>query len=237
MTPRLLYLDNSLQGGVPEKLDGHFRAQGLGVEVFWAAGGNFPGDLAAYDAIFLSGSPPAPSDPLPWIAREIRLIRNAVASGIPILGECFGSQILAHTLCGADMVFRRRDFETGYVPIATSAAWTGDPLGRSMPGTFTMFTWHRDEVRASHPDMTVLGASPDCPNQIWRHNRYPVWGLQGHPEAGGDHAQDWFAAYRDDLIRSKAPLAQLHAGGFPRTPEALRIFANFAAVARERASR
>jgi len=233
MSPRLLYLNNALTEGVPERLDEHFRTLGLDVDVYWAGGGVFPNRLEDYSAVFLSGSPTAPWDALPWMIRESALI-NAAPPDLPMLGVCFGSQILAHTLCGPKTVFRRPDFETGYVPIATTPAWADDALGQGMPPSFKLFSWHRDEVVGSHEDMVILGSSPSCSNQIWRYRQRPVWGIQGHPEAGGPDAQAWFAANHDDLVRSDAPLADLHRNGFPSTPDAMMLFANFASVALSR---
>ncbi|MEI9997483.1 MAG: type 1 glutamine amidotransferase [Rhizomicrobium sp.] len=229
MSPRLLYLNNALTDGVPEKLDEHFRSLGLQTDVFWAAGDRFPDAIDGYDALFLSPSPTAPWERLDWVGREIALIRNAAARDIPMLGICFGSQILAFALCGPDAVFRRADFETGYVPIRTTPAWANDPLARGMPAEFPLFSWHHDEVRASHPDMRILGASPSCANHIWKHVGHSAWGVQGHPEAGGPHAREWFAANNADLVRSGAPLSRMHAAGFPQTADAMKMFANFAA--------
>ena len=42
-----------------------------------------------------------------------------------------------------------------------------------------MFVWHNDEVRHDHDEVVVLGATPDCPNQMWRHRSLPAWGRAG----------------------------------------------------------
>jgi GMP synthase (glutamine-hydrolysing) len=74
-----------------------------------------------------------------------------------------------------------------------------------------MFVWHNDEVRADHPDMTVLARSDDCPNQIWRWRDRPFWGIQGHPEITETQAPVWFEENRDRMTLDGADVDALKA--------------------------
>jgi GMP synthase-like glutamine amidotransferase len=49
-----------------------------------------------------------------FIHREHELIQGAAETGIPMLGICFGHQILASALCGRNQIFRRQTCEVGY---------------------------------------------------------------------------------------------------------------------------
>ncbi|SEQ19788.1 GMP synthase-Glutamine amidotransferase [Faunimonas pinastri] len=193
---RLLYLGNGRKLASVARLDERFGSWGLSVERYWAYNGEFPGTLDGYDAIFLSGSPHGAYEDVPFINREHELIRDAAERGIPMLGICFGSQILASALCGRDQVFRRQSCEIGYKDLAVSAAAASDPLAADWRETVRMFVWHNDEVRHDHPDMVVLAASDDCPNQVWRHRTAPAWGIQGHPEVTRAQAPIWFEENR-----------------------------------------
>ena len=62
------------------------------------------------------------------------------------------------------------------------AAAQHDPIASELSDGVVMFTWHNDEVKADHPDMTILASTPLCPNQVWRWRDQPVWGIQGHLE-------------------------------------------------------
>jgi GMP synthase (glutamine-hydrolysing) len=57
--------------------------------------------------------------------------------------------------------------------------------------------------------MVILAHSPDCPNHVWRHARFPAWGIQGHPEVSKAQAVEWFAASRARLELDGADVASL----------------------------
>lgn len=211
MRKRLLYLGNGRKFQSVAKLDDRFETWGLKVDRFWAYDGQFPASLKGYDGIFLSGSPHGAYEDVPFILREHDLIREAQAQQIPMLGICFGSQILASALCGHDQVFRRSSCEIGYKDLPLTEAASSDALTKDLAGAVHMFVWHNDEVRAGHPDMRILAYSDDCPNQIWRYRDAPVWGLQGHPEVTRAQALVWFEENRERMELDGAVIADLRA--------------------------
>ena len=114
MTRRLLFLSNGPKRMSTARLDTRFAALGFDVDIHWAYHDEIPDQLSPYAGIFLSGSPHGAYEDIPFIHREHDLIRAAAALGIPMLGICFGSQILASALCGRDQVFRRASCEVGH---------------------------------------------------------------------------------------------------------------------------
>ncbi len=76
MTRRLLFLHNSASPVISDKLDRYFADNGMDVDVFWAVNNEFPVSLDPYCAIYFSGSPPGPWEPIPWILREIDIIHE-----------------------------------------------------------------------------------------------------------------------------------------------------------------
>ncbi|OAN81960.1 glutamine amidotransferase [Jannaschia sp. EhC01] len=197
---RLLYLGNGQQLQSVAKLDERFEGWGLRVDRFWAYNGEFPDSLDGFDGIFLSGSPHGAYENIDWIAREHDLIRAAAKRDIPMLGICFGHQILASALCGRDQVFRRSFCEIGYEDLPVTEAAKTDTLAQDLGDTVRMFVWHNDEVRGDHPDMEVLAYSAICPNHIWRHRHHRAWGIQGHPEITQAQAPIWFEQNRARMI-------------------------------------
>jgi GMP synthase-like glutamine amidotransferase len=139
------------------------------------------------------------------------LIREAAERKIPMLGVCFGSQILASALCGRDQVFRREFCEIGYKDLEVTGAAGDDPVAGGLGQTVHMFVWHNDEVRADHPDMLILARSDLCPNQIWRWRNAPAWGIQGHPEITRAQAPIWFEQNRARMEKDGADVDQLMA--------------------------
>jgi GMP synthase (glutamine-hydrolysing) len=205
----LLFLQNAPGRESPERLDERFADWGLDVDVRWAYGGDFPASLEGYAGIYLSGSPHGAYEPIPFIEREHDLIRDAAARRIPMLGMCFGSQILASALCGREHVFRRAQCEVGIKALAVDNAATDDPVCAGLGREVRMFVWHNDEVRADHSAMVVLATSDLCPNQIWRYRDAPVWGIQGHAELTRHSADAWFARHRARIEHDGAPLESL----------------------------
>ncbi|MCQ4159337.1 type 1 glutamine amidotransferase [Roseomonas sp. GC11] len=209
MSRTLLYLANGPKRVSVARLDERFAAEGLAVDIRWAYQGEFPDDLSAYAGIFLSGSPHGAYEDVPFIHREHALIRQAAAQGLPMLGICFGHQILASALCGREQVFRRASCEVGYKWLDVAAAAKDDPIAHEIGERVHMFVWHNDEVRAGHPDLRILASSDLCPNQIFRYRDRPVWGIQGHPEVTRDQAWTWFEESRARMEQDGADIAQL----------------------------
>ena len=228
---KLLYLQNGPRRRSVSALEDRFAAAGFDVDVHWAYQGEFPEDLGAYGACFVSGSPHGAYETIPWIEREHDLLRDLATRGVPMLGICFGSQILGSALCGRDQVFRRSSCEVGYLHLDVTDAARRDPVACDLGSSVEMFVWHNDEVRASHPDMTILAHSPDCPNHVWKHKRHPAWGIQGHPEVNAAQARDWFDLSRARLESDGADVDALKRRAVD-ADEAKTMLANFMSHAR-----
>jgi len=207
---RLLYLQNSTSCKSVTRLDDRFESWGLAVDRHWAWNGEFPAELAGYDGIFLSGSPHGAYEDIPFIHREHELIQKAAEMGIPMLGVCFGQQILASALCGRDQVFRREACEVGYKHLDVTKAADDDEIAGELGAGFDMFVWHNDEVRGDHPDMTIIATTDDCPNHVFRYRDLPIWGIQGHPEVTVEESRVWFEENRKDLEADGADVDELH---------------------------
>ena len=211
MGKRLLYLGNGRSLQSVAKLDERFETWGLNVDRFWAYDGQFPLSLDGYDGIFLSGSPHGAYEDIDFILREHDLIRGAAEKKIPMLGVCFGHQILASALCGKDQVFRRSSCEIGYKDLPVTEAARSDKIAKDLHETVHMFVWHNDEVLGTHPDMTILAYSDDCANHVWRYKDEDIWGIQGHPEVTLAQAPIWFEQNRERMGLDGADIEELKA--------------------------
>lgn len=189
----VLYLHNAKAAFAPNSVVAAFRALGLRVAVLDGKADALPTHLS-FAGVYLSGSGHGVQERLPWMLAQESFLRACVAAGVPLLGVCFGSQIIASALCGEDSVFRRDRCEVGYLPLWPTDEAAGDPLAGGWKPGEPMLVWHNDEVTHRHPDMRILAASDQCPNQIWRYRDRPVWGVQGHPDITPEEAPRWIGA-------------------------------------------
>jgi GMP synthase-like glutamine amidotransferase len=120
-----------------------------------------------------------------FVTNEAELMRRAVDANVPILGLCFGGQMLARVLGGE--VYRGSESEIGWLPVRTREPELV-PAG-------PWFQWHFDVITAP-PDATVL-AETDLGTQAFVAGR--SLGLQFHPEVTPEIMDEWVRAYRHEL--------------------------------------
>jgi GMP synthase-like glutamine amidotransferase len=143
-------------------------------------------DPSDYDLIVSLGSEFAAfDDDKPFVPREVRLMRRAVDEDVPVLGLCFGGQMLARVIGGE--VYRSEDAEIGWIPIRVKQA------GSLPDGPW--FEWHFDTFRLP-PEVTVV-AETDVGPQAFIAGR--SLGLQFHPEVTTEIMDEWVRVYRHEL--------------------------------------
>lgn len=123
----------------------------------------------------------------PWFADTCRQIRAVVEAGLPVLGVCFGHQILVQALGEVDMVRRAAVAEYGIRRMRCLPGQRGDPVLGVLPEAgFDAYCLHSDEVDAARAvaalGLQVLAESDACRVQAYRLPGRPVWGVQFHPE-------------------------------------------------------
>ena len=94
--------------------------------------------------IVLGGSMSAYEDQqYPFLRYEFKLLEDAIAQGIPTLGICLGSQILA-TVLGAKVYRGESGREAGWCEVQLLAQAAIDPLLKDLPERFKVFQSHQD---------------------------------------------------------------------------------------------
>jgi GMP synthase-like glutamine amidotransferase len=143
-------------------------------------------DPAEYDLIVSLGSEFAAfDDSKPFVAREVGLLRGALDADVPVLGLCFGGQMLARVLGGE--VYRSEEAEIGWLPVRS----TNPNLVPEGP----WFQWHFDTFTLPD-DAEVVADSPVGPQAFVAGRSL---GLQFHPEVTIEIMDDWVRAYRHEL--------------------------------------
>ncbi len=132
------------------------------------------GPIQSFDGVIISGSQSSVyDDHRPWIQTLSRWVEGAVADGLPILGVCWGHQLLAQILGGT---VKGGSYELGYVQVTQEV---DDPIWNGLPNPFTVFATHSDHVVALPPDATLL-ASNETGVQAFRQEQ--IYAMQFHPE-------------------------------------------------------
>ena len=186
-------------------------ALGFAVTVATLVTGAAVPDPADVDVVVVLGAAEsAYDDRVPWLAAELDLVAAAVRATVPVLGICFGAQLLARVLGGE--VGRATRSEHGFVTLGSD-----DPelLG---PGTWMEF----------HDDAFTLppGALPLAVNEtgLQAFTLGPHLGVQFHPEITptvfAAWAEVWTERGVDDAVSAAVDLPALRAEIVARAPAA-----------------
>lgn len=141
-------------------------------------------NLSDFDGIVLTGSAYSVYEDLPQIRDQIQLVRKIFPSGRPVLGACYGLQIMALAQ-GGTVRANPNGVETGLArDIRPTAAGREHPFYAGGRDGFTAVAIHQDEVEQL-PDGAVLLASNHMSRvqaMEIRRGESVFWGTQYHPE-------------------------------------------------------
>ncbi len=129
---------------------------------------DFPTSVDEAQGWLITGSKHGAYDDLPFIAPLEDFIRRACAKAVPMVGICFGHQIIAQALGG-----RVVKFDEGWAVGATEYQWLGEPV--------TLNAWHQDQVIEKPLRAERVASSAFCENAALL---YPgrAFTVQAHPE-------------------------------------------------------
>jgi len=153
------------------------RSDAVVVDV--VAGERLPGpDSIA--GIVVSGSHAMVTDRHGWSEATGRWLRRAAGAGVPLLGICYGHQLLADAL-GGRVGPSPSGGEVGTVRVTLTSEGTADPLLGGLGTTILVHASHEQSVLALPPGARVLGRSDLEPHQAVAFGPR-AWGVQFHPE-------------------------------------------------------
>ncbi|MGH9722631.1 MAG: type 1 glutamine amidotransferase [Bryobacteraceae bacterium] len=135
------------------------------------------------------GGPMSVNDDLAYIRTELRLIERAVSLGMPILGVCLGSQLIARAL--GSRVYKNGVKEIGWAPVYFTEAAAGDPLLSGLNNPETIFHWHGETFDLPR-GAELLAISGACRHQAFRVGDR-IHGFQFHLEVTPQMISSWCA--------------------------------------------
>jgi GMP synthase (glutamine-hydrolysing) len=139
--------------------------------------------LSGYDGMVITGSPRSLVKPEPWMDDAAAFVREAAQAGVPVLGVCFGHQLVGYAF-GGRVQQNPRGWEVGTVDVELTAAGARDPLFAGLPPQLRVNQSHQDEVAQLGPEMLCLAGSAHTATQAIAVGEH-VRGVQFHPEMDG----------------------------------------------------
>lgn len=149
-------------------LDGH----GFTFEIFSVVDGEFPAGLDAADGWLITGSKHGAYEDHDWIPPLEDLIRKIKTAGQPLVGVCFGHQIIAQALGG-----KVEKFSGGW-----SVGRTEYDFGDE---TLALNAWHQDQVTKLPEGAEVIASTDFCANAALVYGDQ-ILTIQPHPEFTSD---------------------------------------------------
>jgi len=132
----------------------------------------FPPDVHDCDGWLLTGSRHGAYEDHPFIPPLEDFIRRAYDAAVPLVGICFGHQIIAQALGGKVEKY--------------AGGWSVGPTDYDFDSeTLTLNAWHQDQVTIVPPDAKVIATSEFCANAAFVYNDR-AFTVQAHPEFRDD---------------------------------------------------
>lgn len=189
------------------------------------AGAAIPHPPSHYRGILITGSGAMVSDLEPWMEETARWLRDAVAAEVPMLGICFGHQLLAHALGGA-VGPNPRGLEVGTIRVTFNAA--ADPLFACLPASADFGAHHYQSVLTRPAGAQVLGSNEQDENQALRFAPH-AWGVQFHPEFGQAFMRALVDVAADGIARAGGDLDAI-GRSLAETPHGPALLERFMAI-------
>lgn len=185
-------------------------------------------DFSACAGVVITGSHAMVTDNLPWSLAIEAWIRQSRAHNIPILGICYGHQLIAKALGGL-VDYHPQGIEIGTVSVSVNRGHSqGDPLFVDLPTQFLAHATHSQSVRKLPQEAVHLAYNDFESNHAFRIGQV-IWGVQFHPEFTTDVMQVYLEKQSAAVERAGLSIESLR-NSVVETPEAASILKRFAGL-------
>ncbi|MGV8932324.1 MAG: glutamine amidotransferase [Luteimonas sp.] len=182
-----------------------------------------------FAGVIVTGSGAMVTERRDWSERSAVWLREAAHAGTPVLGICYGHQLLAHAL-GGEVGDNPNGREMGTVGIDLLPAAGDDPLFARLPARFSAQATHLQSVLRAPRDATVLAHSAHDACHAFRWGE-AAWGVQFHPEFSTTHMRGYIHARAEALMR-EGHCAKRMSGAIAAAPHARQVLRRFVHHAR-----
>tara|TARA_B100000029_G_scaffold192682_1_gene190748 strand:+ start:6761 stop:7552 length:792 start_codon:yes stop_codon:yes gene_type:complete len=219
-------IENLLARGVDFE-DWFIRGSGYGKENFVVKSLHKNEELDAIDSIagvIVTGSAAYVTDEEQWNFVGADYLREANESLIPILGVCYGHQLVAWAFDG-EVAFSPSGREIGTASIRLTEAAREDPLFSDIPKRFNAQISHQQSVMRLPLNAVRLATNEFAANQAYRIGD-TTWGIQFHPEFSAEVMREYIMS-RSEAISEEGIDSQVLLNAVKDTPHSGAILQKF----------
>ena len=155
-------------GDYPDMFARLLEGHGFTFRTYKVVDGEFPKVVADCQGWLITGSRHGVYEDHPWIPPLEQFIRDCFTAHVPVVGICFGHQIVAQAMGG-----KVERFASGWAVGATDYDFAGEKL--------TLNAWHRDQVVQAPPGAKVIASNDFCANAALLYDDRALT-VQAHPE-------------------------------------------------------
>ena len=130
-----------------------------------------------------------------WMSHERKIMKWALDTETPLLGLCFGSQLLASAAGGR--IYKAETGEFAWTKVDMLPAAANDPVIGTLGETVDAFQFHYDNIEL--PKNAVLLGESNGTIEAFRVGS-SAWATQFHPEVGLSQQLAWLSTYRGAFI-------------------------------------
>ncbi len=205
-------------GDYPDFFERLLADRGLSFRTWAVVDGEFPSGPRDAEGWLITGSRHGAYEDHAWIPLLEQLIRDIYAAGVPLVGICFGHQIIAQALGG-----RVEKFGGGWSVGRAEYDWNGERVALN--------AWHQDQVVEKPAEAQVVATSPFCANAalVYGDRAFTV---QAHPEFGPDFIRDLIATRGRSVVPD--PLLETAQAALDRSVDSAKLADRIARFLRER---
>jgi len=214
-------------GDFEDWISARLNQPGERVQVVDVANGAELPDPRTVAGVILTGSHGMVTDREPWSERTARWIPTVVNAQVPLLGICYGHQLMAQAL-GGESGWNPRGREFGTVEVELQSPARVDPLFSGLPQRLLVQACHAQSVLRLPDGATCLASNAHDPHHAFVVGK-AAWGVQFHPEFDPVAAKTYIAL-RADALRNEGKDPEQLRQSVAETPQSeglLRRFAEF----------
>jgi GMP synthase (glutamine-hydrolysing) len=181
-------------------------------------------DPKHFAGVVVTGSGAMVSHREPWSEQTAEWLRDALESTTPVLGICYGHQLLAHAL-GGRVGPNPHGREIGTVRVQLTPEAADDALLAGFGGALLVHTTHSEAVLELPKPAVRLASSKADPNSAFSFGT-AAWGVQFHPEFDA-HVMKRYIEERRELLVAEGINADDRLNGVEESPAGTAVLRRF----------